>query len=96
MRAQSAAALPTEILRARRFIPSLSAYAVDLVLRQKERQAACARLLAAAYLLDLTERRLFRELGYSSAIKFMVTGAILLAAVTLDTVSRRRLQQAGR
>jgi ABC-type xylose transport system permease subunit len=26
----------------------------------------------------------------------MVTGAILLAAVTLDTVSRRRLQQAGR
>lgn len=35
-------------------------------------------------------------LGYSSAIKFMVTGAILLAAVTLDTVSRRRLQQAGR
>jgi D-xylose transport system permease protein len=35
-------------------------------------------------------------LGYSSAIKFMVTGAILLAAVTLDTVSRRRLQRAGR
>jgi D-xylose transport system permease protein len=35
-------------------------------------------------------------LGYSSAIKFMVTGAILLAAVTLDAVSRRRLQQAGR
>jgi D-xylose transport system permease protein len=35
-------------------------------------------------------------LGYSSAIKFMVTGAILLAAVTLDAVSRRRLMQAGR
>jgi D-xylose transport system permease protein len=35
-------------------------------------------------------------LGYSSAIKFMVTGAILLAAVTLDTVSRRRLERAGR
>ena len=35
-------------------------------------------------------------LGYSSAIKYMVTGAILLAAVTLDTVSRRRLQRAGR
>jgi D-xylose transport system permease protein len=35
-------------------------------------------------------------LGYSSAIKYMVTGAILLAAVTLDTISRRRLQQAGR
>ena len=30
-------------------------------------------------------------LGYSSAIKYMVTGLILLAAVTLDTVSRRRL-----
>jgi D-xylose transport system permease protein len=35
-------------------------------------------------------------LGYSSAIKYMVTGSILLAAVTLDTVSRRRLARAGR
>jgi D-xylose transport system permease protein len=35
-------------------------------------------------------------LGYSSAIKYMVTGAILLAAVTLDTVSRRRLERSGR
>ncbi len=35
-------------------------------------------------------------LGYSSAIKYMVTGLILLAAVTLDTVSRRRLAQSGR
>ena len=35
-------------------------------------------------------------LGYSSAIKYMVTGLILLAAVTLDTVSRRRLTRAGR
>lgn len=35
-------------------------------------------------------------LGYSSAIKYMVTGAILLAAVTLDTISRRRLERAGR
>ena len=35
-------------------------------------------------------------LGYSSAIKYMVTGAILLAAVTLDTLLRRRLQRAGR
>jgi len=35
-------------------------------------------------------------LGYSAAIKYMVTGAILLAAVTLDTVSRRRLVRAGR
>ena len=34
--------------------------------------------------------------GYSSATKFIVTGAILLAAVTLDTVSRRRLAKTGR
>jgi D-xylose transport system permease protein len=34
--------------------------------------------------------------GYSSATKFIVTGLILLAAVTLDTVSRRRLEKAGR
>ena len=34
--------------------------------------------------------------GYSSATKFVVTGAILLAAVTLDTFSRRRLQASGR
>ena len=34
--------------------------------------------------------------GYSSAIKYMVTGAILLAAVTLDTISRRKLARAGR
>ena len=35
-------------------------------------------------------------LGYSSAIKYMVTGLILLAAVTLDAVSRRRLERSGR
>ena len=35
-------------------------------------------------------------LGYSSAIKYMVTGAILLAAVTLDALSRRRLERSGR
>jgi D-xylose transport system permease protein len=35
-------------------------------------------------------------LGYSSAIKYMVTGLILLGAVTLDAVSRRRLARAGR
>lgn len=34
--------------------------------------------------------------GYSSAIKYTVTGAILLAAVTLDTISRRRLARSGR
>ena len=35
-------------------------------------------------------------LGQSSAIKYMTTGLILLAAVTLDAVSRRRLAAAGR
>jgi D-xylose transport system permease protein len=35
-------------------------------------------------------------LGYSSAIQYMITGAILLAAVTLDAVSRRRLERSGR
>ncbi|MBA2295816.1 MAG: ABC transporter permease [Actinobacteria bacterium] len=35
-------------------------------------------------------------LGYSSAIKYMVTGLILLAAVTLDALSRRRLERSGR
>jgi len=34
--------------------------------------------------------------GYSSATKFIVTGVILLAAVTLDTLSRRRLAKSGR
>ncbi|MCP9486065.1 MAG: hypothetical protein MSC30_09395 [Gaiellaceae bacterium MAG52_C11] len=34
--------------------------------------------------------------GYSSATKFIVTGIILLAAVTLDTLSRRRLAKSGR
>jgi D-xylose transport system permease protein len=34
--------------------------------------------------------------GYSSGTKFITTGAILLAAVTLDTLSRRRLAAAGR
>jgi D-xylose transport system permease protein len=34
--------------------------------------------------------------GYSDAIKFITTGVILLAAVTLDTVLRRRQAAAGR
>jgi hypothetical protein len=71
MRAQFAAALPDGIANAAHFIPSLSAYAVDLVLRRQERQAARARLLAAEYLLDLAERRLFRQLGYSSAMHYV-------------------------
>ena len=35
-------------------------------------------------------------LGYSSAARYIVTGIILLGAVTLDTVSRRRLAASGR
>jgi D-xylose transport system permease protein len=35
-------------------------------------------------------------LGYSDAVKYITTGAILLAAVTLDTVARRRQVSAGR
>jgi D-xylose transport system permease protein len=35
-------------------------------------------------------------LGYSSAIQYMITGAILLAAVTLDAISRKRLERSGR
>jgi D-xylose transport system permease protein len=34
--------------------------------------------------------------GYSDAVKFIVTGVILLSAVTLDTVLRRRQAAAGR
>jgi D-xylose transport system permease protein len=34
--------------------------------------------------------------GYSAATRYIVTGVILLAAVTLDTVSRRRLAASGR
>jgi len=34
--------------------------------------------------------------GYSDAIKDVTTGLILLGAVTLDTVSRRRLERSGR
>lgn len=34
--------------------------------------------------------------GYSDAVKDVVTASILLAAVTLDTISRRRLARSGR
>jgi ABC-type xylose transport system permease subunit len=34
--------------------------------------------------------------GYTDAVKFITTGVILLAAVTLDTVLRRRQAVAGR
>jgi D-xylose transport system permease protein len=34
--------------------------------------------------------------GYSASAQYIITAAILLAAVTLDTVSRRRLAESGR
>jgi ABC-type xylose transport system permease subunit len=34
--------------------------------------------------------------GYSDAVKDIVVAVILLAAVTLDTISRRRLARSGR
>ena len=34
--------------------------------------------------------------GYTDSVKFITTGVILLAAVTLDTVARRRQAAAGR
>jgi D-xylose transport system permease protein len=35
-------------------------------------------------------------LGYETAVKFMVTGAVLLAAVMIDAIARRQRQRAGR
>jgi D-xylose transport system permease protein len=35
-------------------------------------------------------------IGSGSATEYIITGLILLAAVTLDTVSRRRLERSGR
>jgi hypothetical protein len=93
MRAQSAAALPAEIAHAPHFIPALSAFAVDLVLRRKERQVARARLLAAEYLLDLVERRLFRQLGYSSAMHY---GTQALGLSPRDVWDRLRVARAVR
>ena len=34
--------------------------------------------------------------GYSDSTQYIITGAILLAAVTLDTLARRRQAAAGR
>jgi hypothetical protein len=89
----SAVALPAEIAAARRFIPSLSAGAVDVMLRRHERRAACARLLAAEYLLDLAERRLFRELGYSSVMHY---GTHALGLAPRDVWERLRVARALR
>jgi hypothetical protein len=91
MRAQPAAALPAEIANAPHFIASLSAYAVDLVLRRKERQAARARLVAAEYLLDLAERRLFRQLGYSSVMHY---GTQALGLAPREVWERLRMARA--
>jgi D-xylose transport system permease protein len=35
-------------------------------------------------------------LALSSSVKFMITGAVLLLAVTIDAVSRRGRESAGR
>jgi hypothetical protein len=93
MRIQAAVGLPPEILRAPRFVPSLSAHAVDLVLRRQERQTARAKLLAAEYLLDLAERRLFRQLGYSSAMHY---GTWALGLSPRDVWDRLRVARALR
>jgi len=70
MRAASGAALPSETAKADRFNPPLPASAVDMLLRCKELQPARARLFAAEYLLEMHERRLFRQLGYSSVMHY--------------------------
>jgi 5-methylcytosine-specific restriction endonuclease McrA len=87
------AGAPREIVAAREFIPSLSAHAVDVVLRRSERQAARARLLAATYLLDLAERRLFRQLGYSSVMHY---GTQALGLSPRDVWDRLRVARALR
>ena len=93
MRAAAPVALPTEIARADRFIPSLSAYAVDHVLRRNERRAARARLVAAEYLTDLAERGLFRELGYSSVMHY---GTHALGLLPREVWDRLRVARALR
>lgn len=93
MHAVSVATLPSEIAEAERFIPSLSAYAVDLLLRQSEHQAARARLRAADYLLDMAERRLHCQLGYSSVMHY---GTHALGLSPRDVWDRLRVARALR
>ncbi len=93
MPAASAAALPAELRSARCFVPELSALAVDLLLRRHERHAARARLLAAEYLLDLAERQLFRELGYSSVMHY---GTHALGLAPREVWERLRIARALR
>ncbi len=84
-------ALPPAVRNARAFVPSLSAFAVDCLLRRSERQAAAARVLAAQYLLDLAERRLFRELGYSSVMHY---GTHALGLAPREVWERLRMARA--
>ena len=91
----SAAALPRKIAGSTRFVPSLSARAVDSLLRRNERQMAGARLLGAGCLLDLAERRLFRQLGYGSvmhygtrALGLMPRGVVVASFVAGNIVAR--------
>jgi hypothetical protein len=93
MRAQSAAGLPAEIATTPHFIPSLSAYAVDLALRRNEQRAARAKVLAAEYLLDLAERRLFRQVGYRSVMHY---GTQALGLNPRDVWDRLRVARALR
>jgi D-xylose transport system permease protein len=53
-----------------------------------------AALLGA--LITQTAQNGIDLVGYSDAVKDIVVAVILLAAVTLDTISRRRLARAGR
>ena len=87
------AVLPHGIVDAEQFIPALNAYAVDEVLRRNERRAAQARLLAADYLLDLAERELFRQLGYSSLMHY---GTHALGLSSRDVWDRLRVARALR
>jgi hypothetical protein len=91
MSAATAASLPPALRYARRFVPSLSAFAVDCLLRRSERQAAAARLLAAQYLLDLAQRRLFRNLGYSSVMHY---GTHALGLAPREVWERLRMARA--
>jgi len=91
----SAVALPQKIASSTGFVPSLSARAVDSLLRRNERQMVRARLLGAECLLDLAERRLFRQLGYGSvmhcgtrALGLMPRGVIVASFVAGNIVAR--------
>jgi D-xylose transport system permease protein len=56
--------------------------------QHQERRARRAR--------DRVHRQRPRLLGLSSGTKFVVTGLVLLAAVTVDSISRKGRAQSGR